>query len=746
MGTVTKIARRTFLTGSMAVAGGVAFGYYAVKSPTENPLLSDLKDGEATFNPWVKVSGEGITLITPHHDIGQGVASMQAALLAEEMDVEFGQFDISYGQPSGAYWNHAMGAELVPFRTTDKSFQAEKMRDLGTAAAKLMSLQGTGGSSSTPDSFDKLRRAGAVARETLKKAAAKRTGVSISELKTANAAVQLPDGTSIPYTDLAIDAAKISPVTNVELRPSSAWRMIGKPMQRLDIVAKSTGTQDYGIDLTMDGMVHAAVKTNPRQGGALNSYDAADAEKMRGVQKILPVTNGVAVIADNTWRAFKAADAIKFDWGPAPYPAEQADHWKEVEASFTKERLNSEWRHDGDADSGLEGAEVVSAEYRAPYVAHAPLEPLGALILVTDEGADIWTGHQVPGYVVLFVAEITGHKKENVTFHNIHAGGSFGHRLEFENVKLAAEIGNQMRGTPVKLTFTREEDFAHDFPRQITASRAKGAVKDGKVDTFDLQIASVSAVGSQSARLGMSPPGPDGQMPAGAWNLPYAVPNFRLRTYKVPELAPTSSWRSVGASTAGFFADGFLDELIHAAGADPLEERLRLMDDDVSLKVLEAVGEMSNWGSPLGEGRGRGVAFVESFGVPTAEVVEVTNTPDGIRIDKVYVAADVGRVVDPINFDNHVKGAVVWGLGHAINSEITYSDGMAEQTNYHMAAGMRLYQCPEIEVRGLENATKVRGIGEPPVPPAPPALANAIFAATGLRIREMPMNKFIDFV
>ena len=216
--------------------------------------------------------------------------------------------------------------------------------------------------------------------------------------------------------------------------------------------------------------------------------------------------------------------------------------------------------------------------------------------------------------------------------------------------------------------------------------------------------------------------------------------------YRAPDLAPISSWRSVGASSNGFFHDCFLDELIHAAGADPLEERIRLMWHDNSRKVLEAVGEMSDWGSDLGDNRGRGVAFCLSFGVPTAEVVEVTNTDDGIRIDKVFVAAEVGRVIDPVNFDNLVKGGVIWGLGHAMNCEITYSDGMAEQTNFHDFEGMRLYQCPVIEVRGLENADKIRGIGEPPVPPAAPALANAIYAATGQRIREMPFNKHIDFV
>ena len=742
---VGKIARRSFLVGSVAVAGGVAFGYYAVQKPHKNPLLANLADDEAAFNPWVKISPKGITLITPHADLGQGAYSMQAALIAEELDVEFGQFEIEPGVPAAAYYNTALGAELAPFRSTDTSFQAEAMRTVFSSVTKLMGAQGTGGSSSVPDSFEKLRIAGAVARETLKKAASKRTGINVGDLTTRQGTVVLPDGTKLTYAELAEDAAKIKPINNVELREPSEWRLIGKEMQRLDIMPKSTGTLTYGIDLDFDGMLYAAVKVNPRQGGSLNGYDASVAETMRGVQRVLPVTNGVAVVANNTWRAFKAVDAVSFDWGAAPYPAEQADHWKAVEASFTDEFLDNEWRDDGDVDVANKGG-AIEAEYRAPYVAHQPLEPIGAVIKVTDDRLDIWVGHQMPRFVQQQIAAITGHDVKDIHLHNQYMGGSFGHRLEFENVKLAAEIGNQLRGEVIKLTFSREEDFVHDFPRQIAMARGRGAVSPGQVEAYDLAVAAVSSSDSQGGRANLSRPGPDGQLAAGAWNLPYAVPNFRMRSYKVPELAPTSSWRSVGASSNGFFADCFLDELIHAAGADPMAERIRLCDHDVSRNVLEAVAEMSGWGSDLGANRGRGVAFVESFGVPIAEVIEVTNTENGIRIDKVYVAADVGTVVDPINFDNHVKGGVVWGLGHAMNCEITYADGMAEQTNFHAHEGMRLYQCPEIFVRGLENAEKVRGIGEPPVPPAAPALANAIFAATGQRIREMPFNRHIQFV
>ena len=741
-----KIARRTFLVGSAVIAGGIAFGIYAVRTPHANPLKDELGPDEATFNPWVKITPDKIVLVTPHVDLGQGSAAMQALLIAEEMDLEPGQYETEFGPPAAAYWNTAQAEDAAPFMAQDESIVAEGVRGAMTSLFKLLGMQVTGGSSSTPDSFVKLREAGAVARETLKAAAAKKHGVAVADLKTGNGAVILPDGTEVPYTALAAEAAGIDPVTDVTLRDPSRWRLIGKQTRRTDIVAKSTGTMDYGIDVHLDGMVHATVKLSPRR-GVLNGHDSAAAEKMRGVRSVIPVEGGIAVVADNTWRAFQAADTISFDWAPAAYPAEQDGHWEKVAASFNADSLDAEWRNDGEVDTGLAEGGVTEVEYRAPYLAHQPLEPLGAVALITDEKAEIWASHQIPRYVQQKVAAITGHAAEQVIFHNQYAGGSFGHRLEFHNITAAAEIANTMRGTPVKLTFSREEDFATDFPRQISIARGQGVARDGRVETLALDIASPSVLRSQMGRIGVSVPGSDAQLPAGAWNAPYAVPNFRLRAYAVEGLAPVSSWRSVGASTAGFFMESFVDEVIHAAGADPLEERLRLCSWDVARGVLEAVGEMSNWtGTKLPEGKGRGIAMVVSFGVPTAEVVEVTKTEAGIRIDKVWVAADVGRVVDPVNIENQVQGGVVWGLGHAMNCELTYSGGMPQQSNFHQFEGMRLYQCPEIEVKMLENGDRVKGIGEPPVPPAAPALANAIFAATGQRIREMPFNKHIDFV
>ena len=745
MGKVTKIARRTFLVGSVAVMGGVAFGFYAYKKPGENPLLAGRSEGEAAITPYVLITADGITLITPRADKGQGAYSVQAALIAEELDVELDQIKADPGPPSAVYYNTALASEAVPFRSTDHSFAAETVRGIAGAAMKFIGMHITGGSTTVADSYEKLRIAGAVARETLKAAAAKQLGVSAKSLKTEAGTVIAPDGTRLAYTELAGTASGLMPVANVPLRDPATWRLIGKPMQRIDIVAKSTGTQTYGIDMQMDGLLHATVKRNPRNTGGMNSFDASEAEPMRGVTRVVDLGDGVGVIADNTWRAFKAAEAIRFDWSDAPFPADMNQHWQALAESFSADRLNKTGRDDGDMDSALSG-DVIEAEYRVPYLAHAPIEPMNAVVKVTDDRVDVWTGTQIPRFVQSKVAEMTGLNLDDVHVHGLMMGGSFGHRLEADYVYHTVKLAMAAKGSPVKMTYSREEDFAHDYLRQISMGRMKGAVKDGAVEAYDLSITMPSVTDSQMGRLGMALGDTDPIIVTGAWDQPYNIPNYRVRGYKAPPLAPLSSWRSVGASSNAFLHEGFLDELIHAAGADPLAERIRLMTDPVSRKVLEAVGEMSNWGQTLADGKGRGVAFSLSFGVPVAEVVEVSATDAGIRIDEVWVAADVGKVVDPVNFENLVQGGVVFGLGHAMNCEITFQDGMPEQTNFHAFDGMRFSQCPVIHVRGLENSSQIRGIGEPPVPPAAPALANAIFAATGQRLREMPFNKFVQFV
>ena len=751
MGSMQNLSRRAFLVGSAAVAGGIAFGSYSEANQADlashgNPLAAGLGPNSVSFNPWVEISPDKITLIAQHADIGQGVGSVQPIMIAEEMDLDPGQFEIRFAGPSPAYFNTGFADELAPYLAADQSPAAEEARAAALEALRRSGLQMTGGSSTVPDTYEKLRVAGAVARETLKAAAAKRAGVAVADVRTQSGQVILPDGSKIPYVELAADAAKIPPVLDAKLRDPSQWRILGKPMTRLDVRPKAMGELKFGIDIKLDGMLFASVKLNPAKGQPLKSYNASKARSMPGVKKILEIKNGIAVIATNSWYAMKAVEAIDCTWAPSAYPAEQADHWKKLDASFKPQFLGKEWRKIGDIDAGLKDGTPVKAEYRAPYVAHQPLEPLNGVAIASDNGLEIWVGHQSPQAVQSVAAAAIGIKPEQVIFHNQWVGGSFGHRLEFENVRVLAEIANQMRGTPIKLIFSREEDFLQDIPRQISVGRYTGSVKKGKIVAADFRLAATAPFKGLLERMGSPSKDPDPQLAAGMWNMYYDIPNFRATSYEAQGLSPCTTWRSVGASTAGFFTESFIDELIHAASLDPMKARIEMCSVPTYRKLLETLAEMSDWKGPLGKGKGRGVAFVESFGTPTAEVVDVTMTERGIRIDKVWVVTDVGKVMDPVNFENQVQGGVIWGLGHAINCELTYAKGAVQQTNYNHHEAMRLYQCPVIEVRGLENDPKVRGVGEPPVPPAAPALANAIFAATGKRIREMPFNKFIDFV
>jgi len=752
MANIAKIARRTFLIGAAAVGGGLAVGYIAYKRDPKNPLLGELAPDQSTLNPYVLIDVDGITLITPRADLGQGAISVQAALIAEELDLAWGSFKTHPGPPSAAYYNTTVAAEGFPIAATSDSFGARAGRTMGGVVAKFIGLQITGGSSTVPDAFDKLRIAGAVARQMLLAAAAQQSGVPQAQLKTQDGAVVLPDGKRLPYTTLGAAAARLNPPSEVALKPADQWRLLGKPMQRLDIVAKSTGTATYGIDLRLPGMVYATVRANPRLGGGIKGFDDSQALKARGVIKVVSLPDGFGVIADNTWRAFQAAARVKPEWGPAPHPATTEALFAGVAESFTDGRRDSRLRDDGDVDAALRaaGAVVLQAEYRVPYLAHAPLEPMNATALLKDGRLDIWTGTQIPRFVVDGVARLTGLDASAIHLHAQISGGSFGRRLENDYVRQAVQLAQAHPGVPIKMTWTREEDMTHDFPRPLGIARMRGATVGGQVSAYDLSLCYPSVTASQLGRLGQPAIGPDMAIVAGAWDQPFAIPNYRVTGYRAPPTVPVSSWRSVGASGNGFLHECFLDELITAAGADALAERLRLCIHEPSRRVLQAVGEMSGWGRPLVAGtdgkRGRGLAYTLSFGVPVAEVVEVTATPQGIRIDKVFVACEVGKVIDPVNFQTQVEGGVIWGLGHAMNCELTYDDGVPQQTNFHQYQGLRLNQTPLIEVRALQSTIEVRGIGEPPVPPAAPALANAIFAATGQRIRELPLNKHIEFV
>ena len=740
-----KIARRGFLIGAATVAGGLALGVYSLRQPYSSPLSKDLPPGMAALTPYVVIDQTGVTLITPRAEMGQGAISIQAALLAEELDYPLAAVRTDPGIPAPAYYNARIVAEGLPFAATDTGWLAETARETGAMVGKLMSLQITGGSTTVPDAYDRLRMAGATARAMLVTAAARRLGLDEAALRTEAGAVIAPDGTRLSYVELAPAASRLLEPRKVTLKDPSDWRILGKPMQRLDIVAKSTGTARYGIDQTAPGMLFATVRTNPARGGGVLHVDASRAEAMRGVVKVMRLPDGIGVLADNTWRAFQAAKAVEIEWGPAPSPANTEALFDSIAGAF-ETRRDSRLKNEGDVEAALAGGADVEAEYRVPFLAHAPLEPMTAFAWFRNGMLELRAGTQIPRFVIDTARRLSGLHEDLVGLYALPMGGSFGRRLEDDFIDQAVRLAWAAEGRPVRLTWSREEDMARDFPRPAAIARGRGRVEGGQVAALDLAIAAPSVSASQMGRLGVPTMGPDTAIVAGAWDQPFAIPSCRVTGHRAPETVPVGSWRSVGASANAFFHESLMDELIHAAGADPLEERLRLCTHAPSARVLEAVGQLSGWGTDPGPGRGRGLAFCLSFGVPCAEVVEVTATAEGIRIDRVLAVAEVGRVLDPVNIENQIQGGVIWGLGHAIWGELTHAEGRVEQANFDSYRAMRIGECPEIVVQALGSGGPVRGIGEPPVPPAAPALANAIFAATGQRIRSLPLARSVRFV
>lgn len=742
------IARRTFLIGSAAIAGGVAFGWYSYARPYANPLDGDAeRDGGTALTPYVLIDADGVTIIAPRAEMGQGVHTTLAALVAEEMDVLWDQVRVAHGPASAAYHNAGILEEGVPFAQTDTGWLAETARSAMHVPAKFLGFQITGGSSSTPDAFDKMRRAGAVARAALVRAAARRLGVDEASLTTNAGAVIAPDGTRLPYADLAVEAASVDLPDVPALKPREAWTLLGTSLPRTDMRAKVTGTETFAIDMRLPGMKFATVKTNPGLGGAMHGHDATAALAMPGVERVVPVAGGVAVIATNTWTAMRAAEAIVFDWAPAPYPADTAAQRAETAAAFHPDRQDSRNRDDGDVEAALSGSAthaVLAVDYSVPYLAHATMEPMSAVAWLQNGSLQIWTGTQLPTQIAGEAAAITGLPPEAVEVHTLPMGGGFGRRAEMDYVRQVATIAAAMPGTPVLLTWSREEDMTHDAYRPMAMARVRAAVVNERVAALDLSVACPSVIGSQLGRLGYSVPGPDNTIVQGAWEQPYDFANFRVTGYKVPAGAPVGSWRSVGNSQNAFFLDSAIDELAHLAGTDPLAFRLSQMTHDPSRRVLEAVAEMADWGNTPA-GRARGVAFCLSFGVPTAQVIEVEQTDAGVRMTNAWAAVDVGLALDPSIIEAQVQGGMVFGLSAAIHGEITFAEGRVQQQNFWDAELLRLHQCPPIAVRILENGPKLRGIGEPGTPPAAPALANAVFALTGQRIRALPMNKSVTF-
>ena len=757
MASIGKIARRTFLIGAAAIAGGVAVGYYHYRRPYPNPLENDLAEGETTFNPFVKIAADNtITVIAPRAEMGQGIATSLAALVAEELDVTLEAVKVEHGPASWAYFNSAMFAEGGPFAFYDEGMVAELARGAMGGLGKILGLQGTGGSSSIRDGFDKMREAGAAARAMLLAAAAARLDVPIAELATRDAAIHhQPSGRSVTYGDVAAAAATMDAPASVTLKDRKDWNILGRAQKRVDMLAKVTGAPIFGIDVDLPDMLYGTVRMSPRFGAKPVRVDISKAEKIPGVVKVVPIDTtygaGFGVVATNTWAAFRAAEAIDVEWGPAGYPADSA-----AIASALREALGggagSALRDDGDVDTAFADApreRIVDADYEVPYLAHACMEPMNATARLKDGILDVWSPNQMPTLTRQLCAGLAGVDQDKVKVHTTYMGGGFGRRGEMDFSMYATLMARETDGRPVKVTWTREEDIRHDVYRPAAAGRFQAHLgDDGMPVAVDMRIAAPSIVASVLRRTfpSISPVGPDKTIAEGSHDQPYSIPHYRVSAIPADISIPVGFWRSVGNSYNGFFHESFLDEIAVAGKVDPVELRRRLMASyPAAVKVVDKVAEMARWGEPPVAGRAKGFAFTLSFGAWVGEVVQIADTPSGIRIEKMWIAADVGTAIDPGIIEAQLVSGAVYGLSSALGQEISFADGAVEQSNFHDYDALRISQCPEFEVAILENFHKMGGVGEIATPPAPAALANAVYALTGKRARRLPLARDFTF-
>ena len=741
-----KITRRSFLVLGAAFAGGAAFAAYKIAEVPANPLVPG--PDAVPLNPWVIINADGVTVIAPRAEMGQGISTTLAALLAEELDVDWEQVRVLHGPPAQAYFN----AGFVDRMSNEPDFiisQRPKAHNaiLG-AVPKILSLQITGGSTGAIGGFVQMRLAGAGAREALKAAAARRLGVGPETLRTEGGRVI--GAQSFTYAELAAEAADLVP-RDVALRDPSTWRYVGKAMPRLDMVAKSTGTETFGIDTWLPGMKFATVRMNPRRGGAMLGFDASAALAMPGVEQVVDLGTGIAVVADTTWTAMQAAGQVQIDWGPADYPADTAGMLAKIEAAFAT-APDSRLRDDGDVEAELGKGGVIEAEYRIPFLAHAAMEPLNATAWVKADGSvEVWCGNQAPIMTRDAVAGALRIGADKVTLHTPVMGGGFGGRTDPVPAVRAARVAAAMPGTPVKVTWSREEDMTQDYYRPAAIARMSGRIEAGRATALWGRTAAPSATRNALARLvGFAPPGADRGTVEGGFDQPYGLPNYRYDGHIADLSVPLGFWRSVGNSMNAFFLESFIDELAHAAGADPLAFRLELMKDThaPSAKLLETVREMSGWDGLKRPGFGRGVAFCYSFGTPVAEVLEVQQTEAGIRLTRAWIACDPGLAMDPGIIEAQMTGAMVYGLSAAVQGEITFRDQQVVEQNFPDYDALRMHTTPAFEVAILENNGgfgHIGGVGEPGTPPAAPALSNALFDLTGIRARELPLNRQFSF-
>jgi isoquinoline 1-oxidoreductase subunit beta len=725
MNHMPKIDRRSFLVGTVAVGGGLSLGL-------ELPFGPDVvraADGSPEINAWVVIRPDDIVVIRiARSEMGQGSLTGLAQLVAEELDCDWSKVTTEYPTPGQ-----------------------------NVARKRVWGDYATVGSRAIRESQEYVRKGGAAAREMLKQAAASEWKVPVSEVTVANGVItHRPSGRTTTYGKVAEAAAKVEPPSDIKLKDPKDWKIAGKPLKRLDTADKLTGKQIYSMDFKLPGMLNAAVKESPVFGGKLKSFDAAKVTGMPGVKKVVASGDAaVAVVADTWWQAKTALDALPIQWDDGPNAkvssasiAEQLKAGLDAETKFVGNQQ-------GDAKAAIDkAAKKIEAVYSYPFQNHATMEPMNATALYTPDKCEVWTSSQNGEAALAAAAEAAGLPVAKCDVHKLLLGGGFGRRARSEYVSHAVRVAKEMPGTPIKLIKSREDDTANGVYHPITQCRLIGALDaDNNLTGLHMRISGQSILAAVApARLaeggrdpivfqGLNPGGTEGQ-------IGYTIPNLLIDHAMVNPPIPPWFWRGVNNNQNSIYLECFMDELAHAAGQDPLEFRRKLMSKHPKhLAVLNAVAEKVGWGKPAPQGVYRGLAQQMGYGSYVAAAAEISVTGGNkIKIHRIVGATDPGHAVNPAQIDRQVAGSFVYGLSALFYGECTVKDGRIEQTNFHDNNSMRIAEMPKVESIVMPSGGFWGGVGEPTIFVAAPAVLNAFFAATGKRIRSIPLkNHGISF-
>jgi isoquinoline 1-oxidoreductase beta subunit len=711
-GRTLGIDRRGFLKTGMAGATGLVIGFYlpgrfeALAEPATSAPVSSL-------NAWMQVSsGDGVIIVIDKSEMGQGILTALCMIAAEELDCDWKTIRTEFAPAAKEYFNPAFG------------------------------MQGTGGSSSVRSSWDPMRKAGAAARDMLLQAAATEWKVDKSACRTENGVIYHDASKkSLTYGAVASAAAKLPVPQDVPLKDPKKYRIIGKPTKRLDTPDKVDGRAQFGIDVQQGGMLYAVVARCPVFGGKVASFDATKAKAVPGVKTVVQISSGLAVVADNTWAAMQGRRALEVKWDEGPNANASSETISKLFADQMA-KTGAEARKEGDAPSALSAAaQRIEAVYEAPYLAHATMEPINCTAEVQPGRVDVWAPTQFQTVSQAVAAKICGLKPEHAFIHTTFLGGGFGRKAGTDFVIDAVETSKAMN-RPIKVTWSREDDTQHDYYRPASYAKLAGGLDaDGWPVAWTTRVACPSIM--EAWFPGSTKDNLDPSSVEGVANLPYSIPNIHVDYVRTEPGIPVGFWRSVGNSQNGFFSECFMDELAAAGKKDPYEFRRRMLDKAPRhLGVLELAAQKAGWDKPLPAGRYRGIAVLFAFESYAAQVVEISvdRKARSVKVHRVVCAVDVGRVVNPANIVMQSESAVAYGLSSALYGEITIAGGRVTQTNFNNYPVLRLDAMPTVEVYIVPSEEKPTGAGELSVPPVVPALCNAIFAATGKRIRHLPIR------